>query len=538
MLTVLSIPPNPAMQQLLSEALADFDDACADEGSDQAQSSPDDGRGVRGSVGEEDGSAVLATLSEPSGQSPGVLTTYGNSYTHAVGEARTCSAVRSLEDGGAAASPLISSARHSISGGRGTGGDASFTESARAVGSGRPHAEPPSEVAGCGGGVFVLSCIGVAAPPVARERRGRGGILVVQGANCGRHRAHNRGSARTARRRVSAELRRLDAELRTGGRQPPAGLALAVMDPLAAYMRRNSPRKADRRRMDRRWIAANRRRERRNPESHPGLTDRQRLDVLCLTQGGVTEEVRLAARAAAQGEPRALQRLCADAAAEGKIQALRRRLGELQDLAVFTAGDQGEPLDQGERQEQRVGGAAALPTGGASGLRRFLSAPSRRLLDEPNAGGSSSISEAFSLELLARDHGAVLIRTERELQDLHPSHAPPDYTARIGEHVYAVSVTRAMGTPRVSCMDFNARSACDLLQRKLRRLMLMRAGHEWDRGLLHVWAESVYVAQLMHDALEHGERYGMIPVSARVLITTAPIHLRAMFEEGMGYPRV
>ena len=67
----------------------------------------------------------------------------------------------------------------------------------------------------------------------------------------------------------------------------------------------------------------------------------------------------------------------------------------------------------------------------------------RRMLSLPNAGGSSLVSEALALELLARTFGASLKKTETELV-YHPGSKMTDFAIDVfGGYPLGVSVTRA-----------------------------------------------------------------------------------------------
>jgi hypothetical protein len=66
-----------------------------------------------------------------------------------------------------------------------------------------------------------------------------------------------------------------------------------------------------------------------------------------------------------------------------------------------------------------------------------------RMLGLPNAGGSSIVSEALALELLARCFGASLQKTELELRYANGSKMTDFAVQMFGGHQLGVSVTRA-----------------------------------------------------------------------------------------------
>jgi len=140
-----------------------------------------------------------------------------------------------------------------------------------------------------------------------------------------------------------------------------------------------------------------------------------------------------------------------------------------------------------------------------------LSMPARRVLEEPNAGGSSEMSEAWAYEALKLMLQAKLVATEMELQYLH--HAFPrlcggqgrtDFAVKMphsGE-IVGVSVTRAFAFRR----SFEVEDAQYLLHKKLGRIQTSTSGcvgrWRWSRQILFIWARSYMDAQTLREVFD------------------------------------
>lgn len=115
----------------------------------------------------------------------------------------------------------------------------------------------------------------------------------------------------------------------------------------------------------------------------------------------------------------------------------------------------------------------------------------RRVLQVPNMnGGSSVLSEAFSVELLGRMLGSEMIKTETEL--LYHSAGPiMDYACRVihNDATLGVSVTRAVAYKR----PYKREDAIRLLTKKLHGIRISTenvVNTKFDRKILHVLAMS------------------------------------------------
>jgi len=198
-------------------------------------------------------------------------------------------------------------------------------------------------------------------------------------------------------------------------------------------------------------------------------------------------------------------------------QQRRRMMNELCELAL----QQGRPR-RARKDRRRVA---------ADGRRqRRRRATAVALLGERNAGGSSGISEALSLEWMMSKFGAVLVETESEMQVKAGPNIPLlDYTVDVTGQSVGVSVTRAMAPPHAPERGFELRDAHVLLCKKLAGLRNARGA--WDRRVLHVWAESERVQRLVCEAA--AALRGDMPRDACVVVSLAPSS-RALFDEGKG----
>jgi len=128
-----------------------------------------------------------------------------------------------------------------------------------------------------------------------------------------------------------------------------------------------------------------------------------------------------------------------------------------------------------------------------------LSDGGRRILELPNAGGTSVASEVLSFELARMMWGARLSRTEMELEYFPFGSKITDYSVTVHGAHFGVSVTRAMkfrGT-------FTAADARALLVKKLGGVNASSRAvvqETWKKQILHVFAEHAYVADELHAA--------------------------------------
>ena len=130
--------------------------------------------------------------------------------------------------------------------------------------------------------------------------------------------------------------------------------------------------------------------------------------------------------------------------------------------------------------------------------RPLLTAGGRRLLEVPNAGGSSQLSEAFAFEELARCETAGLLKTETEI--VYDTQGKiTDLEVTMLGHKIGVSVTRAfafpLGTP------YTVEQATPLITRKLQDILVSSANvsaeDRWDKQILAVMAYDTQAADVV-----------------------------------------
>lgn len=132
---------------------------------------------------------------------------------------------------------------------------------------------------------------------------------------------------------------------------------------------------------------------------------------------------------------------------------------------------------------------------------KFTRAAARSLTVE-NAGGTSELSEALSIDLFERFFGAHSFLYEMEVTYDFYQCSIVDYRCTIGTVRVGVSVTRAMGYPDPSF--FHAKDALRLLRKKLYGLIVARRGvtkaHSFYHCVLHVFCQNVRQGKLLAEA--------------------------------------
>lgn len=109
-----------------------------------------------------------------------------------------------------------------------------------------------------------------------------------------------------------------------------------------------------------------------------------------------------------------------------------------------------------------------------------------RLMDTPNAGGSSVESEALSFEIFKKCFNARLLKTEMEVTYFPEGGSITDYVMLMFDRVIGVSVTRAM---KFDGSEFSVENADALLRKKLKGIRQSSRNSllKWDKQILHVW---------------------------------------------------
>lgn len=120
------------------------------------------------------------------------------------------------------------------------------------------------------------------------------------------------------------------------------------------------------------------------------------------------------------------------------------------------------------------------------------------VLREPNAGGASEFSEAFSFELFHRVFQAELVKTEMKVSyEWGAFSKKTDYTMNLGGHILAVSVTRALKFRGIFTED----DAFNLLYKKLAGIQMSNRDvceeDRWTKQILHIMTEHVYIVELL-----------------------------------------
>jgi len=126
-----------------------------------------------------------------------------------------------------------------------------------------------------------------------------------------------------------------------------------------------------------------------------------------------------------------------------------------------------------------------------------LSEDAMRLLNTPNAGGSSALSEAISLEIMIRYFGAKLYQTEMEIEYVEGS-KKTDYSIDVFGQKVGVSVTRAMKFPRTAV--YTTFDAQKLLVKKL--IGVMESSENvvsdcWNVQILHILCQTKQIAEIV-----------------------------------------
>lgn len=119
-----------------------------------------------------------------------------------------------------------------------------------------------------------------------------------------------------------------------------------------------------------------------------------------------------------------------------------------------------------------------------------LSSGAQEILQDGTAGGSSGLSEAFAFEVLERCEGAVLVKSETEIDYDPPNSKKTDILVEIDGVRIGVSVTRAVAFPFDD--PYPVERARALLEDKLADVLVSSANvvtkDAWQKQILHVIA--------------------------------------------------
>lgn len=124
----------------------------------------------------------------------------------------------------------------------------------------------------------------------------------------------------------------------------------------------------------------------------------------------------------------------------------------------------------------------------------------KKILDMPNAGGSSILSEALSMQILHDQYHATGVRTEMEIEYWSDWWKRCDYLTKINGENVAVSVTRVAYAPG---KEFTEEMAIQLFEKKLYGLVVARAGlitetdESFFKSILHILCRSEKEVQIL-----------------------------------------
>lgn len=137
-----------------------------------------------------------------------------------------------------------------------------------------------------------------------------------------------------------------------------------------------------------------------------------------------------------------------------------------------------------------------------SNAKVVISPDASRVLNNPNAGGNSILSEALACDILGRLHGATNVHTEMEVNYIYSNWKICDFTIDIYENRVGISVTRAMNykDPAAYTLD----DAKTLLRKKTNGLILARDNATYIdtfyTSILFIWCQTTRIAELLCEA--------------------------------------
>jgi len=130
------------------------------------------------------------------------------------------------------------------------------------------------------------------------------------------------------------------------------------------------------------------------------------------------------------------------------------------------------------------------------------------VLNTINAGGSSELSETLSFEMLRREFGCQLLKTEMAINYNYQRSKRTDYSISLYSRCIGVSVTRAMKYNGQQL--FSSADAQVLLRKKLHGVNISTENvteeDKWDKQILHVFTTHAYIIDILHDAFRQIQR--------------------------------
>ncbi|KAL5018554.1 hypothetical protein ScPMuIL_004276 [Solemya velum] len=154
-----------------------------------------------------------------------------------------------------------------------------------------------------------------------------------------------------------------------------------------------------------------------------------------------------------------------------------------------------------------------------------------KLLNVPNAGGSSVLSEVLSFELLHKCFRASLLKTEMEVEYFPEGGSITDYVCDVFGQKVGVSVTRAMKYRG----QYTRHDALHLLNKKLTGVIQSSRNtlEGWSKQILHVWTPSSRISNTVTKV------YKKLPCAVRhntVVVVTTTDKSEFMFNNQMKPP--
>lgn len=117
-----------------------------------------------------------------------------------------------------------------------------------------------------------------------------------------------------------------------------------------------------------------------------------------------------------------------------------------------------------------------------------LTDEAKRILNTPNAGGSSIESETLSFEMVKKVFNAKLLKTETEIEYWPQGGPITDYACHIFGSIIGISVARGMNFKA----PFTIKEATKLLTKKLNGIVQSSKTSlvKWDKQILNIWVLS------------------------------------------------
>ena len=114
----------------------------------------------------------------------------------------------------------------------------------------------------------------------------------------------------------------------------------------------------------------------------------------------------------------------------------------------------------------------------------------KKILLEPNAGGTSEYTEAYAMQILFENFNAKYIYTEMNIKYYNEWWKKCDFITTINNENIGVSVTRAIFTNKYNPDDLDYQIS-NLLYKKLSGLIIARSGVEhniFNSSILFIWS--------------------------------------------------